>query len=495
MDYLPIFVDLNNKPCLVVGGGGVALRKTRQLLQANARVLVNAPQLHSELQELVRRELITHQATKFEPKLISRHFLIVAATDDTAVNNQVFQSASQAKRLVNSVDDPKRSNFVNPAVVDRSPVVVAISSGGAAPVLVRRLREKLEAELPKRLGQLALVAKKFRPRVKALFETLSQRRRFWEDTLSGPVASHVFSGRLQQAEETLEQSLSHTIQTGSVALVGAGPGDANLMTLRGLQWLQIADVVLYDRLVSKEVLGLGRRDAEMVFVGKKPGCHNTTQAQIIEKMIEYATAGLRVCRLKGGDPFIFGRGGEELQAMKQAGIPFEVVPGITAASGASAYGGIPLTHRDYAQSVRFVTGHCQASIDCLDWPSLAQEKQTLVFYMSVGKLELLEQKMVQHGRSPDTPIAFVENATRDKQRVITATLGLLSQTAKDKNIVSPSILIVGKVAGLANELSWFKPRSTRLEIPETKIINATTQMERNNDLQQYYRNDRQHTCR
>lgn len=478
MDYFPIFVDLNKKPCLVVGGGTVALRKTRQLLEANASVLINAPQLHRELRELRDRGAITHRATDFDPELISQHFLIVAATDDIAVNTQVYQSANLAKRLVNAVDDPKRSNFINPAVVDRSPVLVAISSGGTAPVLARSLRAKLEIELPKRLGQLARLAKRFRPRVKAAFQKMSQRRRFWEDTLSGPIADHVFSGRIQRAESLLEQSLTRKEpdHKGTVALVGAGPGDASLLTLRGFQWLQLADVILYDRLVSKEVLGLARRDAQMLYVGKKPGCHKTTQDQIIEQMIQYANNGLRVCRLKGGDPFIFGRGGEELQALKQAGISFEVVPGITAASGAAAYAGIPLTHRDHAQSVRFVTAHCQASLDCLDWSSLAQEKQTLVFYMGVGKLDLLEQKMVQYGRNPDTPIAFVENATRSEQRVVTATLRSLSQTARNENIVSPSVLVVGEVARLANELSWFKSHKdlTTLIQQETKIRNATT---------------------
>lgn len=458
MEYFPLFVDLKRKPCLVIGGGVVALRKIRQLLAADAQVTVNAPDLHPELAEWVSEGRLRHENRAYDEDLISDHFLVIAATDDTQINTRVYQAATRLKRLVNAVDDPKRSNYITPAVVDRSPIIVAISSGGAAPVLARRIRAKLEVELPKRLGQLAELARRFRPKVKKLFSSLSDRRQFWERTLEGPVADLAYAGDLKQAEGLLDQALrSPSPEPGQVGLVGAGPGDRDLMTLRGLQWLQTADVILYDRLVTEEVLELARRDAEFVFVGKTPGCKKNSQDEIIQKLIHYAKMGQRVCRLKGGDPFIFGRGGEELQALAQAGINFEVVPGITAAAGAAAYAGIPLTHRDFAQSVKLVTAHCQRSLDCLDWEGLAQEKQTLVFYMGVGRLQVLQDKLIEYGKDPETPIAFIENATRQNQRVIRGSLSTLWQTAQTSQVVSPSVLMVGGVTSLADELAWFQP--------------------------------------
>ena len=461
MEYLPLFVDLKAKSCLVVGGGSVANRKIKTLLKAQAQVTVVAPRLHPELAMLKASGDIEHLPRVFSEDLIAGRFLVYAATNKLEINTRVYQAASQAGCLVNSVDDPKRSNFISPAVVDRSPLVVAISSGGAAPVLARRLRAKLEQELPKRLGELGSLAQKFRAAVKEVFTTFNQRRQFWETTLSGPAAEAVLRGDVPRGEALLKDALKESTreptktQNGSVGLVGAGPGDSELMTLRGMQWLQTADVILYDRLVSQEVLELARRDADFVFVGKKPGCHQVTQEQIIGSMIDHAQQGKKVCRLKGGDPFIFGRGGEELEALRQANIDYEVVPGITAATGAAAYSGIPLTHRDHATSVRFVTAHCKQSLECLDWEALAKDGQTLVFYMGVAKLEALQEQLVQHGRSGKTPIAFVENATRKEQRVITGSLSTLVATAKKHSIVSPSVLIVGEVAKLGQTLAWF----------------------------------------
>ncbi|MEM7283614.1 MAG: siroheme synthase CysG [Pseudomonadota bacterium] len=457
MDYYPIFVDLRAKPCLVVGGGSVALRKTKALLSAHATVTVVAPDLEPELSHLAEQGLVTHLAHPFSDDLVLGKFLVIAATDRLEVNTSVYQTATKQGCLVNSVDDPKRSNFITPAIVDRSPIVIAISSGGSAPVLARRIRAKLETELPKRLGQLANLAQKYRQRVKKIFSNISARRKFWEMTLTGPVADAMFRGDSPEATRLLEQSLTSPQKpaNGTVGLVGAGPGDKGLLTLRGFQWLQTADVILYDRLVSNEVLELARRDADLVFVGKKPGCHQVTQEQIIEKLINWARQGKKVCRLKGGDPFVFGRGGEELEALQQAQIQYEVVPGITAAVGAAAYSGIPLTHRDHASSVRFVTAHCKKSLDCLDWNALAKEKQTLVFYMGVAKLETLQKELIRHGLTATTPIAFVENATRQEQRVATGTLGTLFSTAERYKIVSPSVLVVGEVAKLGNQLAWF----------------------------------------
>jgi uroporphyrin-III C-methyltransferase / precorrin-2 dehydrogenase / sirohydrochlorin ferrochelatase len=301
--------------------------------------------------------------------------LVVAATSRAAVNAWVAHQAEVRNIPVNVVDDRLLSRFIMPAIVDRSPVIVAVSSGGDAPVLTRRLREKLEAFLPSRIGRLAELAGAWRGQVKRRIRDPLQRRKFWERFFDGPAAADMLAGRERQAQDSVEQSLRLADDSnwrGEVALVGAGPGDPGLLTLRALRLLQDADVVLHDRLVSQAVLALVRRDAELVSVGKAAGHAPIPQEQINTLLIEHARAGKRVVRLKGGDPFVFGRGGEELEALAAAGVRFEVVPGVTAAAGCAAYAGIPLTHRDYAQSLTLVTGHFKVGeAHAVDWQGLA----------------------------------------------------------------------------------------------------------------------------
>lgn len=359
MDYLPIFCRLDNKPVLLVGGGEVAERKARLLLDAGALLTVVAPELDPELAELAANGSIEWLDAEFAPAQLTGKWLVVAATDRREVNALVYQSANQARIFANVVDDPKRSSFIMPSIIDRSPLMVAISSGGKAPVLARLLREKLEAMLPQHLGAVAAFAGSLRERVKARFTTMGERRRFWERLLGADRLGQALARGDSASANLLADSLfaDESKAHGEVVLVGAGPGDPGLLTLHALRLMQQADVVVYDRLVSDEVMALVRRDAKRIFVGKQAGNHCVPQEGINQLLLEEAQKGQRVVRLKGGDPFIFGRGGEELETLVGTGIGFQVVPGITAASGCAAYAGIPLTHRDHAQSVRFVTAH------------------------------------------------------------------------------------------------------------------------------------------
>mgnify|MGYP006181697887 FL=1 len=379
---------------------------------------------------------------------------MISATDQVAVNALVYQSANLQRVFCNVVDDPKRTSFIMPSIIDRSPIMIAISSGGKAPVLARLLREKLEAMLPQHLGQLAQLAGNLRQRVKQHFTAMADRRRFWEKLLTHDrLAQSLANDDQVQIEQHIEHLFNAPLSDrGEVILVGAGPGDAGLLTLKGLQQIQQADVVVYDRLVSDEVMNLVRRDAERIFVGKESGYHCVPQESINQLLLQQAQQGKRVVRLKGGDPFIFGRGGEELETLAEAGIPFSVVPGITAASGCSAYSGIPLTHRDHAQSVRLVTGHAKKDAQ-LDWANLAAEKQTLVFYMGLSQAGEIQRQLIQHGMPTTTPVALVENGTSRHQRVVSgelSQLGLLSQ-----QVNSPSLIIVGSVVRLREKLNWF----------------------------------------
>ena len=370
MDYLPLFADLAGRPVLVVGGGDIAARKIELLRRAGARIQIASRELCPELQALLDEQQLEWLATSFEPAQLDKVFLVIAATDDNALNAQVYDEANARHKLVNVVDDQPKCSFIFPSIVDRSPLVVAISSSGTAPVLARMLREKLETLLPSHLGQMAELAGQWRDKVKARFSRMSDRRRYWERIFNGRFASQMATGDVTAAKQTLDSELGdQPPRQGEIILVGAGPGDSGLLTLRGLQVIQLADVVLYDHLVSDEVLDLVRRDADRICVGKRASAHLLPQDEINQLMVQLAQKGKRVVRLKGGDPFIFGRGGEELQAAQQAGIPFQVVPGVTAAAGATAYAGIPLTHRDYAQSVLFITGHCRPDGPSISSPS------------------------------------------------------------------------------------------------------------------------------
>ena len=456
MDYLPLFANVAQRPVLLVGGGEVALRKARLLLEAEACVTVVAPELHDELQQLQQQGRLTHQADYFQAAHLQGQRLVIAATDDEQVNADVAAAAEAAGLWVNVVDDPARSSFIFPSIIDRSPIIVAISSGGAAPVLARLLRERLEALLPSHLGQLARLSGQLRERVKSALTSLTQRRRFWERVFaSAQLASLLRAGETEQGRQWMETALEQGEQPGGeIVLVGAGPGDAGLLTLKGLQQIQQAEVVLYDQLVSPEVLNLVRRDAERISVGKKAGAHSVPQSEINALLVQHAQAGKRVVRLKGGDPFMFGRGAEELEAAREAGIAFSVVPGITAAAGATAYAGIPLTHRDHAQSAVFITGHCQQDGREPDWPALAASNQTLVIYMGLIASPVIQQRLLSHGRAPTTPVALIERGTTAEQKVWRGELQHLAELAS--GAASPSLIVVGEVAALADQLSWFR---------------------------------------
>ncbi|PJC84968.1 uroporphyrinogen-III C-methyltransferase [Vibrio sp. HA2012] len=468
MEYLPIFADLKQRPCLIVGGGDVAWRKTRMLLKAGAAVRVVAPELNAEFQALVADGKVTLLANEFSPEHLDGVFLAIAATDSKEVNARVYQSANQRQVLVNVVDDTPRCSFIVPSIVDRSPLIVAISSSGKAPVLARLVREKLEALLPQHLGSMARVAGGFRDRLKQSLGSVTERRKFWEQAFSGRFAELIAAGKEQQAAEVLEQSIHEPTPQGEIALIGCGPGDAGLLTLRALQLMQQADVVLYDYLVSDEIMELVRRDADLVCVGKRAGHHSVPQDETNRLLVHYAQQGKRVVRLKGGDPFIFGRGGEELEVAAEAGIPFQVVPGITAAAGATAYAGIPLTHRDYAQSAMFITGHCRPDGDELDWSTLARGRQTLVIYMGLMKASHIQQQLLEHQRGADTPVAIIERGTQKQQKVLTGELHQLAELAE--GAASPSLIVVGEVVRLSEKLHWFGTQDQASEPSSQAVV-------------------------
>ena len=454
MHHLPIFCQLRNRDCLLVGGGDVAERKARLLLEAGARLTVNA--LHFDPQFTVWADagMVTLVEGHFDEALLDPCWLVIAATDDDAVNQQVSDAAEARRIFCNVVDAPKEASFIMPSIIDRSPLMVAISSGGTSPVLARLLREKLESLLPLHLGKIAGYAGTLRGRVKATFATMPERRRFWEKFFTNDRLAQYLANSDRLAIDNETESLFNTPldNRGEVVLVGAGPGDAGLLTLKGLQQIQQADVVVYDRLVSDDIMNLVRRDADRIFVGKRAGYHCVPQEEINQILLRQAQSGKRVVRLKGGDPFIFGRGGEELETLCHAGIPFSVVPGITAASGCSAYSGIPLTHRDYAQSVRLITGHLKTGGE-LDWENLAAEKQTLVFYMGLNQAATIQQKLIEHGMQADMPVALVENGTAVQQRVVSGVLNELGTLAQQ--VESPALIIVGRVVALRDKLNWF----------------------------------------
>lgn len=458
MDYFPIFLKLQDQPCLIVGGGEVALRKARLLLAAGARVRVVAPELAPELAELSAQGRLAHLAGEFAAEQLAGQRLAIAATDRREINRQVSEAAQALGIPVNVVDDPELSSYITPAIVDRSPLVIAVSSGGGVPVLARLLRARLESMIPAGFGQLARFASGFRERVKARFADVNQRRAFWEAVLEGPLAEAVMNGDDAGATREMERRLAagDAAPAGAVYLVGAGPGNPDLLTFRALRLMQQADVVLYDKLVAPELLELARRDAERVYVGKARANHALPQQDINLLMVRLAQEGKRVLRLKGGDPFTFGRGGEEIDTLAAHGIAFEVVPGITSASGAAAYAGIPLTHRDYAQSVTFVTGHRQDGSIQLDWPALTRPAQTVVVYMGVSTAAELCQAFIGHGKPASTPAAVVEWATTARQRTLTGTLATLPGLIEEYRVASPALIIVGEVVELADKLAWYR---------------------------------------
>lgn len=460
MDYFPVFLDLKNRLCLLIGGGEVATRKGRMLAKAGARLRIVAPEISAELRELAEKNQGELHEREYQSSDLRDCVLAIAATDRESLNKKISADAQTLNLPVNVVDTPALCTYITPAIIDRSPLVIAVSSGGEAPVLARLVRTKLETLIPAGYGKLAQIASQWRERIKARFSDGDSRRKFWEKILQGPAAELMMNGQEEAANTFINNELAadqSALTRGEVYLVGGGPGDPELLTLRALRLMQQADVVLYDRLVSDGVMELVRRDAERIYVGKRRSEHAMEQENINQLLVDLAKQGKRVLRLKGGDPFIFGRGGEEIELLAQHHIPFQVVPGITAASGCAAYAGIPLTHRDYAQSVRFVTGHLKSDDTNLSWPELANPTQTLVFYMGLVGLKDICESLIAHGRSPQTPVALIEKGTTQDQRVFVSDLVSIADVVAEKNVHAPTLFIVGEVVQLHESLKWFNP--------------------------------------
>ena len=461
MDFFPVFLNLRQRDCIVIGGGEVASRKISLLLDAGAYVTVYSPVLGETLRRWAEEGKIRHVAQEFRPEMLKDCALVIAATDDIAVNRRVSEAAKANGIPVNVVDQPDLCTFIMPSIIDRSPVTIAVSTGGRSPVLARLIRARLETLIPAGYGSLARLVTGFRDKVKQKFKHPPRRRQFWEEVLQGRIAELVYSGQDKAAEKALQERLDtvdgNKPPVGEVYLVGGGPGDPDLLTFRALRLMQQADVVVYDRLVSPAVLELVRRDAERVYAGKERDNHALPQEDINHLLVRLAKEGKRVVRLKGGDPFIFGRGGEEIDTLAAEGIPFQVVPGITAAAGCASYAGIPLTHRDYAQSVVFVTGHLQDGTVNLNWQSLVQPDQTIVFYMGLHGIEAISRELIRHGMPPSTLAALVQQGTTRNQRVLTGNLETLPSIVEKAKVKAPTLIIVGAVVELHRRLRWFEP--------------------------------------
>ena len=456
MEIFPISLKLQQQPCLIVGGGRIAYRKAVLLAKAGAILHVIAPEIEPDLLTLVQQTQGQFIAAAFKTQVNVRDYrLVIAATNDRAVNQQVFEVCEAEKVLVNSVDDPPHCRFMVPAIIDRSPLIISVASNGTSPVLSRQIRTQLETLIPHGMGKLAQFSGKWRTTVKQKITNPDERRIFWEDLYASPLKEQVFNGNEAEADQLIQQALQEwKTPKGEVYLVGAGPGDPELLTLKALRLMQQADVVIYDRLVSQPIMDLCRRDAEKIYVGKARSNHSVPQEGINALLVNYASQGKRVCRLKGGDPFIFGRGGEEIQELFDAGITFQVVPGITAASGCSAYAGIPLTHRDYAQSVRFLTGHLKEGSPELPWDELVYENQTLVLYMGLVGLENTCQQLIAHGQRPNMPVALISKGTTPEQKVVVGTLADIASKVSEHHIQAPTLTIIGEVVSLREQLKW-----------------------------------------
>lgn len=456
MDIFPISLKLQQQPCLIVGGGAIAYRKAVLLAKAGAIIHVVAPAIEAKLLQLVHSTQGQYLQAPFSLDMPLRHYrLVIAATNDKMVNIQVFECCEAENILVNSVDDLPHCRFMVPAIVDRSPLVLSIASNGTSPVLSRQIRTQLESIIPHGMGKLAEFSGKWRAAVKAKIINPDERRIFWEDLYASPLKEQVFNDNMAEADRLIEQALMQWQKPkGEVYLVGAGPGDPELLTLKALRLMQQADVAIYDRLVSPAILELCRRDADKVYVGKARSNHSVPQEGINALLVEYAGKGKRVCRLKGGDPFIFGRGGEEIQELFAAGVTFQVVPGITAASGCAAYAGIPLTHRDYAQSVRFLTGHLKEGSPELPWQELVYPNQTLVLYMGLVGLEKICAQLIAHGQRSDMPVALISKGTTPEQKVVVGTLADIADKVTQHHIQAPTLTIIGEVVSLRDQLQW-----------------------------------------
>ncbi len=460
MDFLPIFLNIKEQDCLVVGGGQIAARKIALLRKAGARVTVIAPVLCEELELLAISNDINHLQREFNETDITNQAVIIAATNKRDINESVSVAARNRGIPVNVVDNPDLCSFIMPSIIDRSPVQIAVSTGGASPVLARLLRGRLESFIPSACGRLASIVEEYRDSVKKRFSNVESRRFFWERILQGHIAELVYAGHDDEARSALNDEINRsdddTSLVGQVFLVGAGPGDPDLLTFKALRMMQQADVVVYDRLVSEPILDMVRRDAERIYAGKERDNHAIQQEDINLLLIRLAKEGKKVLRLKGGDPFIFGRGGEEIEGLMEEGIPFQVVPAITAASGCSTYSGIPLTHRDYSQACIFVTGHLKDGTCNLNWPALAQPNQTIVFYMGLQAVNVICKELIAHDMPPSTPAALIQQGTTPQQKVYIGDLDSLPELVRLNEIKAPTLIIVGQVVQLHEKLNWYK---------------------------------------
>ena len=457
MDYLPVFLDLTSKKCVIIGGGEVAHRKAKLLLKTEALVHIVAAEFSERIKDL-NSDACTLVTEEFNQRHLIDAVLVLAATASASVNREVATAANSLNIPVNGVDEPALCSCIMPALIDKSPVVIAISTGGNSPVLTRRLKELIEIILPNNIGALSKLMGSWRVKVKNKLDSFDMRLKFWEEVMESDVPDLVFKNKTELANKTIQDHLDNaplSREVGEVYLVGAGPGDSDLLTLRALRLLYQADVVLYDRLVSHQVLDKVRPDAEFISVGKSESQHTVEQHKINEMLVFYANKGNKVLRLKGGDPFIFGRGGEEIEELSKFNIPFQVVAGVTAASGCGSYAGIPLTHRDHSQSVRFLTGHLKEGKLELEWDNLINKQETLVFYMGLLSLQTICDELISHGSSPDTPIAAIEQGTMPNQRVVTSTLEKITPIVTRLDLKSPTMLIIGDVVTLRNQLSWY----------------------------------------
>ena len=449
MEYLPLFVSLQGRSCLVVGAGSVALRKLEWLVEAGAEVLLVAKEVAAATEQFAAEHDVTLAERDFEVNDVEGRYLVVAATNDSDVNRAIYDACEANAVLINTVDDAALCTAIFPSIVNRDPVLVAVGTGGRSPTLARLVRGWIERRLPARLGALADWAGDWRTRVADALPSIDARRTFWESTLESSIAEAVYRGEIDAADrEVAERLEQHEVAVGFVSLVGAGPGDPELLTIKALRCLETADVIYYDNLVSDAVLDLARREAERIYVGKKRADHTATQDEINTMLVDAALAGQRVVRLKGGDPSIFSRGGEELRALAARGIPYEIVPGITAAMGCAAYAGIPLTHRDCAQSVRFITGHRASDRTNLDWPELAKPDQTLVIYMGLGGLENICEQLIANGMDPLTPAALIVRGTLPEMEVVEAPVSELAEAVRQHAIKGPTTIIIGRVVSL-----------------------------------------------
>ncbi|MBU2645729.1 siroheme synthase CysG [bacterium] len=456
MEYLPIFLNIKGEKCLVIGGRQDAFEKIRLLLKAGATVTVIATDLCREITELKENKRISHQEEPFSASNLNGTKIIIVATSDTSLRLAVVKKAREKKIPVTVIDFPDLGTFTLPSIVDRSPLLLAVSTSGNSPTLTRIIRSRLEAMLPLSYGRLSLLVGKFRENVKEILQNKQERRYFWNRIFSSPIIELFLSGKEQEAERLLKKEIDtigkNTQTMGQVCLVGAGPGDPDLLTLRALRLIQNADTIVYDRLVFPKILEYARQDAELIYVGKQSANHAVPQDQINQKLVDLARQGKMVVRLKGGDPFIFGRGGEEIEMLMESGIDFQVVPGVTAASGCSTYAGIPLTHRDYAQHCVLVTGHLKEGGMDLNWDSLVQPSQTVVFYMGLSNIKILSDELIKHGMSPDMLAAIVQKGTTRNQKVYSGTVFELPDIVEKNDIKPPALIIVGNVVKLHQKL-------------------------------------------